>query len=144
MLQYRKLIAEDIKYVKPLIDLNLSESVPYLYLLNKIIEKNGFNYVCLFRDQIVAFLASELSSQNTLTIEYICVDKEFRNCGIATDLINIIKKDAKKMVSGIELYVRKDNLKAINFYLKRGFVVLKRDIPYYENGALAFLMSCDV
>lgn len=137
MLQYRRLEFRDIKFVKPLIDLNLTESIPYLFLVNKMIQKNSVDYVCCIGPKIVGFILTEFEEKDTIVIEYLCVNIEMRNQGVGTHFLDLIKTQCTK----INLYVRVDNIAAIKLYLKNGFVIHKRNVPYYENGSLAHLMS---
>lgn len=60
---------------------------------------------------------------HALSVSFCC-----RRCGIATELVNILKSTQKR--NYIKLFVRESNTKAIAFYLKEGFC-LKRIIKKY-------------
>lgn len=73
-------------------------------------------------------------------LEYIFVDKNYRNKGIASELLNKMTDDLRqKNINQITLEVRVDNEAAISFYEKNGFKKVSIRKNYYGN-VDAFLM----
>ena len=67
-----------------------------------------------------------------LEIDYIIVDSLYRNCGIASKLLNYIEKKHSES-KNITLEVRESNLVAINFYKKNGFNIVTKRRNYYKD-----------
>lgn len=72
-----------------------------------------------------------------IEIEYIIVDKRYRQQGIATKLLNFMESQYSNC-KNITLEVKKSNIPAINFYKKNGFVCGAIREKYYndEDGIL--------
>ena len=64
-----------------------------------------------------------------IEINYIYVIEQFRNKGIAGELVKYIDKNIKN----ITLEVKESNIQAINFYLKMGFKKVSVRENYYKN-----------
>ena len=64
-----------------------------------------------------------------IEINYIYVIEQFRNKGIAGELVKYIDKNIKN----ITLEVKESNIQAINFYLKMGFKKVSLRENYYKN-----------
>lgn len=75
------------------------------------------------------------------TINKICVDKNYRNQGLASKLLNLAMEDIKNnQCIIVTLEVRISNVNAISLYKKYGFsTALKKD-HYYADGEDAFYM----
>ena len=71
-----------------------------------------------------------------IEIEYIIVEEQYRNKGIATSLLDYISKIND--IKNITLEVRKSNLSAIKLYEKNGFEIVAERKNYYkeEDGLL--------
>lgn len=78
----------------------------------------------------------------TIDIVNIVVDMQFRNKGIASNLINYIV-DNYKDINNIMLEVNVNNEAAINLYLKNGFKEIYRRKEYYGDED-AIIMKRDV
>jgi ribosomal-protein-alanine N-acetyltransferase len=79
------------------------------------------------------------SKANIVTID---IDPLFQKRGIGTKLIVAVKKVLLDLlVKKITLQVAEDNNKAVNFYLKHGFKVVKR-LPSYYPDTDGYQMEC--
>lgn len=95
---------------------------------NKIIEnmetylndKSAIVICSYVENKIVGFIWGYYISNKKIHINYFSVLGKYRNNGFGTKLIKKIISDNKD--SKIELLVKKDNAKAINFYTKNGFI----------------------
>ncbi len=75
----------------------------------------------------------------------IAVDKNYRKQHIATDLFNFVKSELKKLnVENIFLEVDENNVSAINFYEKIGFIKFSERKNYYKNGNTALLYNLSI
>ena len=104
--------------------------------INKIIVAENDGRVIGFIDYMITF--------NSATIMQIAVKKEYRNVGIATELLKEMEKSFPKeideIVETITLEVRVSNQPAVKLYTKNGYqiVVVKRG--YYKDGENAIYM----
>ena len=65
----------------------------------------------------------------------------YRKRGVASSLMEvIIKQCLRKNIKLVQLEVRTNNQKAIQFYLKRKFIIYKTLYNYYKNNDNAYLM----
>lgn len=65
------------------------------------------------------------SIPNSIYIDALCVDDQYNNKGIATELISRAKKNAtKKGYESLSLIVMKENTKALSLYKKFGFNII--------------------
>lgn len=95
---------------------------------NKIIEnmetylndKSAIIICPYVENKIVGFIWGYYISNKKIHINYFSVLGKYRNNGFGTKLIKKIISDNKD--SKLELLVKKDNAKAINFYTKNGFI----------------------
>lgn len=67
-----------------------------------------------------------------IEIDYIIVDKDYRNKGIATKLLEFIENNYNN-IKNITLEVRESNKEAINFYLKNNFKEITKRKNYYKD-----------
>ena len=82
---------------------------------------------------IVGFISYDLI-YDRLEIEYIYVNKEYRNKGIASKLMDyLVDIGNKNNCINISLEVRETNLIAKNFYKKHKFEEVARREKYYKN-----------
>lgn len=71
-----------------------------------------------------------------------CVRKDYRLVGIGTSLFQRLEMECKKMgICHLILEVGENNLSAIRFYRKNGFVEFSRIPAYYRNGTTAIRMK---
>ena len=96
-------------------------------------------YVYELNNKIIGFINYDTIYEQA-ELEYIYVDIDYRNMGIATKLFNYMLEDLNnKNINKITLEVRCDNGSAISFYLKNGFEKVSVRKNYYKN-IDAFLM----
>ena len=104
--------------------------------VNKIIVADNDGVIVGFIDFLITF--------NSATIMQIAVTKQFRNLGIATQLLEEMEKSFPEQidekVESITLEVRVSNQPAVKLYTKNGYqiVVVKRG--YYKDGENAIYM----
>lgn len=88
-----------------------------------------FNKTVVYKlDEIMGFINYDLI-YDRIEINYIYVIEQFRNKGIAGELVKYIDKNIKN----ITLEVKESNIQAINFYLKMGFKKVSLRENYYKN-----------
>ena len=88
-----------------------------------------FNKTVVYKlDEIMGFINYDLI-YDRIEINYIYVIEQFRNKGIAGELVKYIDKNIKN----ITLEVKESNIQAINFYLKMGFKKVSVRENYYKN-----------
>lgn len=108
----------------------------YELVLNKFGVKykdNVFSNWLVYKenDIIIGFINYDII-YDTSEIEYIYIEEDFRNKGIATTLLNKMIDDLKKKnINSVTLEVREDNIEAINFYKKNGFKEITKRKNYY-------------
>lgn len=99
----------------------------------------GFIVACV-GEEVVGYVTGLLSGQKG-HLDSIVVKKEFRGKGIGRQLNDfILNYFQKKKVKVIELEVRPENKKVINWYKRLGFKIVKRIKDYYPDGGDAYLM----
>ena len=92
-------------------------------------------------NNIVGFINYDVIYDKT-EIEYIYVDKKYRNKGIATKLLNEMINNLTKV--DISLEVRSNNIEAINFYKKNKFKEITIRKNYYGSvDAILMIRSGD-
>jgi len=70
------------------------------------------------------------------------ISEQFQNKKIGSDLLkNFIRKISEEGIKFVELEVRTDNIKAINFYKKHGFKIRNEIKDFYQNGESAYTMK---
>lgn len=113
-----------------------------LFQLDKLINSD-IDYVigAYESDKLVGFIHFT-KLYETIDIVNIVVDKQFRNRGIASNLINYIV-DNYKDINNIILEVNVNNKGAINLYLKNEFKEVYRRKEYYGDED-AIIMKRDV
>lgn len=106
------------------------------------IKENPFSkyILCLIDNKIVGFINFWITFDSA-TINQIATKKEYRNKGIATNLLEYAETLLKKEnVEFFTLEVRESNVAAINLYLKFGFIKVSVKKGYYEDGENAIYM----
>ncbi len=92
-------------------------------------------------NEVIGFLASMRLSLFEARILIFCVDPSFQNKGVGSLLLkkfDDLCRDEK--IKGIRLEVRMSNSNAIQFYEKRGFIIISILRGYYSNGESAYVM----
>lgn len=83
-------------------------------------------------DSIVGFLSFDFIYDRA-EINYIFVEKDYRQQGIATKLLNHMLDICNNECKNITLEVKESNKSAIKFYLKNGFIEVARREKYYQD-----------
>lgn len=126
----KKLTTDDTNYTEQIFNLekvifkNSAFSKTYLETLLKA--NNSFIYVYLIDNKVCGYLIV-LDSIDIFEILAIATVEEYRNKGIAQELLNKIK------TKNIFLEVRESNQVAINFYKKNEFKQISIRKNYYSN-----------
>ena len=138
----KKLINNDIDYIEQIFNLekeifkNSAFSKSYLNTLIK--EDNSFIYIYLIDSKVFGYLMI-LDSIDVYEILAIATVEEYRNKGIAQELLDKIK------TKDIFLEVRESNQVAINFYKKNRFKEISIRKNYYsESTENAVIMKLEV
>ena len=104
------------------------------YDLSAYIENNIYIIKCYEEDSIIKGFIIATNISDNIEIYLVYVDEDYRQKGIATNLINSLNGDS------ILLEVSKDNIPAYNLYKKLGFVEINVRKGYY-NGTDAIVMK---
>ena len=102
------------------------------YGLNKKSFNNNFLKVLVYDEGFIKGILVYQYLYDRIEIDYIIVEDNYRNLGIATQLLKYLEKMHKK-ISNITLEVRESNKSAINFYKKNGFEQVLKRKNYYDN-----------
>ena len=104
--------------------------------VNKIIVADNDGIIVGFIDFLITF--------NSATIMQIAVTKQFRNLGIATQLLEEMEKSFPEQidekVESITLEVRVSNQPAVKLYTKNGYQIVMVKRGYYKDGENAIYM----
>jgi len=107
-----------------------------LNIFNYKLEKKSFNNdflkALVYEDDSIRGILVYQYLYDRIEIDYIVVEKQYRNLGIATKLLNYIENEYKD-INNITLEVRESNKEAINFYLKNGFKEITKRKNYYKD-----------
>ena len=138
----KKLTINDVDYIEQIFNLekeifiNSSFNKTYLEILIKA--DNSFIYTYIIEDKVCGYLMV-LDSIDFYEILAIATVKEYRNKGIAQELLDKIK------IKDIFLEVRESNQTAINFYKKNNFKEISIRKNYYsEPTENAIIMKLEV
>ena len=109
-------------------------------MTNYKITDNPFSKCLIYleNNEIIGFLDYSVIYEK-IEINYIFVKEEYRNCHIATNLLNYMINDNLDK-ENITLEVNVNNIKAYNLYLKFGFKKVAIRKNYYQNQD-AYLME---
>lgn len=105
----------------------------FLNYFNTSYSENPFRKYLVYDDKGI-LVYSQIYER--IEVDYIFVKEEYRNKGIASELINYFLKKEEPDVS---LEVKCDNIAAINLYKKFGFEIVATRENYY-NGLDGYLM----
>ena len=138
----KKLTSNNIDYIEQIFNLEKeifkSSAFSKSYLNTLIKGDNSFIYVYLIDDKVCGYLMI-LDSIDVYEILAIATIEEYRNKGIAQELLNKIK------TKDIFLEVRESNQPAINFYKKNNFKEISIRKNYYsEPTENAIIMKLEV
>lgn len=102
------------------------------YKLNKESFNNDFLKVLVYEEDFIKGILVYQYLYDRIEIDYIIVDKNYRNFGIATKLLKYME-DKYKNILNITLEVRESNKEAISFYKKNGFKEVTKRKNYYKD-----------
>lgn len=95
-----------------------------------------------YRHKIIGFLIGVKMNDKTAKILMLAVSRKFRNQKIGSELLNhYINVSKSDKIDNIQLEVRCDNKKAINFYKKHNFKIKDKIKEFYQNGQDAYTME---
>lgn len=103
----------------------------------KSFDDNKFLNVLVYYDKKVKGVLVYQDLIDSLTLDYLIVDKGYRQAGIATRLLHYLEEKYKD-IKNITLEVRESNNIAISFYEKNGFkkAAIRKNYYKEENGIL--------
>ena len=138
----KKLTINDVDYIEQIFNLEkeifINSSFNKTYLETLIKADNSFIYAYIIEDKGCGYLMV-LDSIDFYEILAIATVKEYRNKGIAQELLDKIK------IKDIFLEVRESNQTAINFYKKNNFKEISIRKNYYsEPTENAIIMKLEV
>ena len=138
----RKLTIDDVNYIEQIFNLEkeifINSSFNKTYLETLIKADNSFIYTYIIDNKVCGYLMV-LDSIDVYEILAIATVKEYRNKGIAQELLDKIK------TKDIFLEVRESNQIAINFYKKNNFKEISVRKNYYsEPNENAIIMKLEV
>lgn len=109
----------------------------------ELMNNNKFYFVAKFIDEFIGYVGFEQTGDD-LNIQKIAVLDDYRNCGVASKLINKVFEYRKKLdCNNILLEVNVNNKTAIEFYEKFGFKTISKRDRYYKNGDACLVMLKD-
>jgi len=142
MIDIRQFKPTDMFSVVKLASLTLTEQYnPSLF--NYFYESfpEGF-IVAEYGHKIIGFIIGVKINDILSKILMLSISKQFQNKKIGSDLLkNFIRKISEEGIKFVELEVRTDNIKAINFYKKHGFKIRNEIKDFYQNGESAYTMK---
>lgn len=114
--------------------------------LNSIIKK-GHSFGAFHNGELIAWAVCDLRSwNNSIFIENILVNKNFRGQNIGRLLIKAINREARELECRIvELETQNTNYQAIQFFQKAGFAITGINTKWYNDSTeTAIFMSFDL
>lgn len=102
------------------------------YKIDKKSFNNDFLKILVYEENSIQGVLVYQYLYDRIEIDYIVVDKDYRNRGIATKLLEFIENNYKN-IKNITLEVRESNKEAINFYLKNDFKEITKRKNYYKD-----------
>lgn len=122
-----------IRYLKKEDLLSVNELLgSFNYELNEGSFNNEFLKILLYDENKIKGILVYEFLYDRIEIDYIIVDINYRNRGIATKLLKYMENEYKD-IKNITLEVRESNEVAINFYLKNGFKEVTKRKNYYKD-----------
>jgi len=114
-------------------DLNISnkkaDKLWIEYLKNFIPTNNKFLYVAKLKDDIIGVVLVNINKE-IANLFYIAVLDNYRGHGVGHMLIRRIKKDLKEFDIMVGTQIK--NIKALNFYIKNGFVITNTNSVFHR------------
>ena len=130
-----KIVQADISNLNDIekIEQNLKiRNLSFVSLENDLKSDTNVYFMALQNGKVLGYVALELLYDH-IDITSIAVDKDYRQMGIATLLLNkVVSIYTKKKYNSIFLEVRVSNLPAIRLYEKLGFKKISTRSNYYK------------
>ena len=124
----------DIKAISLLDKDNFDNSWNEQMLEKTFINKNSLIYVAEIDENLAGFIIAE-NNIDEFNIARIVVDKNYRNHGIATRLIEMVENKAKENKENVSLEVNVNNFTAKTLYEKLGYSLRRVRKNYYKDGS---------
>ncbi|MEF8848391.1 MAG: ribosomal protein S18-alanine N-acetyltransferase [Candidatus Thermoplasmatota archaeon] len=142
MLSIRNFTSTDMFSVIKIASRNLSETYrPGIFNYFYESFSNGF-LVAELDHKIIGFIIGTPINLDLAKILMLAVNRGYRHKKIGSKLVEkLLKIIINEGISKVELEVRKDNKRAINFYLKHDFKIVGQIKGLYQNGKDAYLMK---
>ena len=121
----RELEEKDYSFVNNLLN-------TFNYKLDKKSLNNDFLKVLVYEEKVIKGILVYQYLYDRIEIDYIIVDNNYRNLGIASNLLKYMEQKHTN-INNITLEVRESNQEAINLYLKNGFKEVTKRKKYYKD-----------
>lgn len=82
-------------------------------------------------DRIVAVARLHFNSEEEAQIRYMAVDERYRNRGIGGEMLKELERIARE--KGAKYIVLEARENAVNFYLKNGYVIVKKSFLLFDS-----------
>ncbi len=82
-------------------------------------------------DRIVAVARLHFNSEEEAQIRYMAVDERYRNRGIGSEMLKELERVARE--KGAKYIVLEARENAVNFYLKNGYVIVKKSFLLFDS-----------
>lgn len=106
----------------------------------ELMQNNKYYFVAKYLDEFIGYVGFEQTGDD-LNIQKIAVLEDYRNCGVASKLLNKVFEYRQKLdCNNILLEVDENNKSAISFYEKFGFKTISKRDRYYKNGDACLVM----
>lgn len=128
----KKRILKFLTEIDGIFPVNLSDKVDLNEYVNKIFEK-GIIIISEFNNEIVGVLTGYINDKkNKLAyISVLGIKKEYQRRNIGKKLLHIFEQEAKKQkMTNILLYTHKENVGAIKFYEREGYIMSEKKANY--------------
>lgn len=135
----RNATIEDINDIKRL-GLLVNENFNNVYDLNEYFSHDFNKIILTIKDEKIVGMLMYMELYETCEILNIVVEEDYREKGIATNLIDYMISSLEVIPSTLTLEVNVDNKKAIDLYKKFNFEIINTRKNYYENND-AYLMG---
>lgn len=109
----------------------------------ELMQNYKYYFVAKYEGKNIGYVGFEQTGDD-LNIQKIAVLEDYRNCGVASKLLEKVFEYRQKLdANNILLEVDVFNTVAIKFYEKFGFKTISRRENYYKNGDACFVMLKD-
>ena len=98
--------------------------------------------VATFAQKIIGFIIGIEIETNKAKIVMLSISEDFQGKKIGSKLLKTFEDNLKlQKINNIELEVRTNNKKAINFYIRHDYKIIEKVDEYYQNNESAFIMK---